>query len=128
MLLHDVADAAGPLPFWSGSHDVEQLVGRSRVHQRDEPTFVGDAERVETEQIATTGEKRTGNAWPAFEERSFEAFRSYYEYVAKGVFKIEYTLRLNNAGEFAMPPTRAEATRGKGSAISTLGGVVDAYA
>ena len=60
-------------------------------------------------QIATTGERRAGNAWPAFEERSFEAFRSYYEYVAEGVTKIEYTVRLNNAGEFALPPTRAEA-------------------
>ena len=60
-------------------------------------------------QIATTRERRAGNAWPAFEERSFEAFRSYYEYVAEGVTKIEYTVRLNNAGEFALPPTRAEA-------------------
>lgn len=60
-------------------------------------------------QIATQGEKRSGWAWPAFEERSFEAFRSYYEYVPKGSFKIEYTLRLNNVGEFSLPPTRVEA-------------------
>lgn len=60
-------------------------------------------------QIATTGEKRSGPGWPAFEERSFEAFRSYYEYLPKGVVKMEYTVRLNNVGEFAMPPTRVEA-------------------
>ncbi|MDF1485972.1 MG2 domain-containing protein [Ramlibacter sp. H39-3-26] len=61
-------------------------------------------------QIATSGEKAAGGAgWPAFEERSFEAFRSYYEYLPKGVVKIEYTLRLNNVGEFALPPTRVEA-------------------
>ncbi|MES2936446.1 MAG: MG2 domain-containing protein [Pseudomonadota bacterium] len=61
-------------------------------------------------QIATQGEKRsTGSAWPAFEERSFEAFRGYYEYVPKGSFKLEYTMRLNNVGEFALPPTRVEA-------------------
>ncbi|HET6828308.1 MAG TPA: alpha-2-macroglobulin family protein, partial [Ramlibacter sp.] len=60
-------------------------------------------------QIATQGEKRAGWAWPAFEERSFEAFRSYYEYVPKGSFKLEYTLRLNNVGDFALPPTRVEA-------------------
>ncbi|MBC7604657.1 MAG: alpha-2-macroglobulin, partial [Ramlibacter sp.] len=60
-------------------------------------------------QIATQGEKKSGASWPAFEERSFEAFRSYYRYVPKGVFKIEYTLRLNNAGDFSLPPTRVEA-------------------
>ncbi|MDB5892855.1 MAG: alpha-2-macroglobulin, partial [Rhodoferax sp.] len=60
-------------------------------------------------QIATSGEKKTGAGWPAFEERSFEAFRSYYEYVPKGVLKLEYTVRLNNVGQFAMPPSRVEA-------------------
>lgn len=61
-------------------------------------------------QIATSGQKSpTGNAWPAFEERSFEAYRSYYEYVPKGVFKMEYTVRLNNVGEFSLPPSRVEA-------------------
>lgn len=60
-------------------------------------------------QIATQGEKRSGTGWPAFEERSFEAFRSYYEYLPKGVVKMEYTVRLNNVGEFALPPSRVEA-------------------
>jgi len=60
-------------------------------------------------QIATSGEKKTGAGWPAFEERSFEAFRSYYEYLPKGVVKMEYTVRLNNVGDFALPPSRVEA-------------------
>jgi alpha-2-macroglobulin len=60
-------------------------------------------------QIATSGEKKTGAGWSAFEERSFEAFRSYYEYLPKGVVKVEYTVRLNNVGDFAMPPSRVEA-------------------
>jgi uncharacterized protein YfaS (alpha-2-macroglobulin family) len=60
-------------------------------------------------QIATQGEKREGWAWPAFEERSFEAFRSYYEVLPKGVVKMQYTVRLNNVGDFALPPTRVEA-------------------
>ncbi|VTU17861.1 hypothetical protein RA8CHR_01609 [Variovorax sp. RA8] len=59
--------------------------------------------------IATQGEKRSGPGSPAFEERSFEAFRSYYEYLPKGVVKMEYTVRLNNVGEFALPPSRVEA-------------------
>lgn len=60
-------------------------------------------------QIATQGEKRSGPGWLAFEERSFEAFRSYYGYLPKGLTRVEYTVRLNNEGEFAMPPTRVEA-------------------
>ncbi len=60
-------------------------------------------------QIATQGEKKSGNGSPAFEERSFESFRSYYEYLPKGVVKMEYTVRLNNVGDFALPPSRVEA-------------------
>ncbi len=60
-------------------------------------------------EIATKGEKKSGSGWPAFEERSFEAFRSYYEYLPKGVVKMEYTVRLNNVGNFALPPSRVEA-------------------
>jgi hypothetical protein len=59
--------------------------------------------------IATRGEKKEGSAWAAYEERSFEAFRSYFEYLPRGRHVIEYTLRLNNPGRFALPPTRVEA-------------------
>jgi uncharacterized protein YfaS (alpha-2-macroglobulin family) len=60
-------------------------------------------------EIATKSEKNTGRAWPVSEERSFEAYRAYYEFVPKGTWSLEYTLRLNNAGEFQLPPTRVEA-------------------
>ena len=59
--------------------------------------------------IATNAEKRSGNAWPAYKERAFEAYRSYYEYLPRGKHVIEYTLRLNNPGRFALPPSRVEA-------------------
>jgi hypothetical protein len=60
-------------------------------------------------EIATQGEKNQGAGWAAFEERSFEAFRSYYQYLPKGVVKMEYTVRLNNVGAFSLPPSRVEA-------------------
>ena len=60
-------------------------------------------------EIATKGEKKSGSGYAAFEERSFEAFRSYYEYLPKGVVKMQYTVRLNNVGDFALPPSRVEA-------------------
>lgn len=59
--------------------------------------------------IATLGEKLGRTTLPVFEERSFEAFRAYYDYLPRGTAKIEYTLRLNNAGSFQLPPSRVEA-------------------
>jgi uncharacterized protein YfaS (alpha-2-macroglobulin family) len=59
--------------------------------------------------IATRTERREGSAWAAYEERSFEAFRTYYEFMPRGRHVVEYTVRLNNAGRFGLPPTRVEA-------------------
>ena len=56
--------------------------------------------------ILARGEK---NPRASFIERSFEAFRAYYEYVGRGRWTAEYTLRLNNSGRFMLPPTRVEA-------------------
>ncbi|HEV7802333.1 MAG TPA: alpha-2-macroglobulin family protein, partial [Burkholderiales bacterium] len=57
----------------------------------------------------TQGEKREGWAWPTFIERTQEAYRAYYQFVPKGKFKVEYTVRLNNPGRFDLPATRIEA-------------------
>ena len=54
-------------------------------------------------------ERRSGTGWLAYEERSFEVFRSYYEYLPKGRVSVQYTVRLNNAGRLNLPPTRVEA-------------------
>ena len=59
--------------------------------------------------LATGDEQSGGRGWLAFVERSFEAYRAYYEHLPKGKTVIEYTVRLNNAGHFNLPPTRAEA-------------------
>jgi hypothetical protein len=60
-------------------------------------------------QLLTQGEEWKGNVWPAFEERSAEAFRAYYELVPKGRFVVEHTVRLNQSGRFQLPTTRVEA-------------------
>jgi hypothetical protein len=63
--------------------------------------------------LAKQGEKSDGDGWwcpcRAFTERSFEAYRDYFEYVPKGPFRIEYTMRLDQDGRFELPPTRVEA-------------------
>ncbi len=70
--------------------------------------ILGDGDGRDS-RIATAGEKQTGQAWPAYIERSFDNYRAYYAFLPKGRSSIDYTLRLNNAGEFALPATRAEA-------------------
>lgn len=59
--------------------------------------------------IATKGETRQGAGWAAFEERGFESYKAYYDFIPKGVIKLEYTLRLNNVGDFSLPASRVEA-------------------
>ncbi|GAB5099777.1 alpha-2-macroglobulin family protein [Caballeronia sp. HLA56] len=60
-------------------------------------------------EAATSGEKPDRGSWPAFVERGFEGYRAYYDYLPKGKLQVEYTMRLNNAGSFGLPPTRVEA-------------------
>ena len=59
--------------------------------------------------LARLGEGSRGRSWPTFQERTFDSFRSYYSFVPKGSWTLEYTLRLNNPGQFSLPPTRVEA-------------------
>jgi uncharacterized protein YfaS (alpha-2-macroglobulin family) len=60
-------------------------------------------------ELLSAGERRGGDAWPAYEERRFDAFRSYWRLVPKGTLAVEYTLRFDAAGRFLIPPTRVEA-------------------
>ena len=60
-------------------------------------------------QMAVQGEERQARARPALEERAFDGFHAYYEFVPKGSLIVEYTMRLNQSGRFNLPPTRVEA-------------------
>ena len=62
-------------------------------------------------EIATQGENRATSWWrtPAFVERGQDSYRAYWSYLGQGATSVEYTLRLNNAGSFALPPSRVEA-------------------
>jgi len=48
-------------------------------------------------------------AWPAWQERLFDSYRAYYEWLPRGRHTAEYTLRLNSDGAFNLPPSRVEA-------------------
>ncbi len=47
--------------------------------------------------------------YSSYEERAFDAYRVYYEYLPEGEFLLEYTIRLNQEGKFLLPQTRIEA-------------------
>lgn len=57
----------------------------------------------------TGGENSEGRAWLAYEERRQDAYRAYYQFVPKGAWTVEYTVRLNNPGRFMLPATHVEA-------------------
>jgi uncharacterized protein YfaS (alpha-2-macroglobulin family) len=59
-----------------------------------------------------SGGDRGRGAWPAFEERTFQAYRAYFEWLPQGTTVVEYTVRLGQAGVFQLPPSRVEALRG----------------
>jgi uncharacterized protein YfaS (alpha-2-macroglobulin family) len=58
---------------------------------------------------AMLAEGERNRSQPVFSERSFDAYRAYYDYVPKGKFITEYTVRFNNEGNFRLPSTRVEA-------------------
>ncbi|WP_296217851.1 alpha-2-macroglobulin [uncultured Sphingomonas sp.] len=46
---------------------------------------------------------------PAYVERGREAWRAYFAWVPRGRFQVSYSLRLNGAGRFNLPPSWVEA-------------------
>lgn len=59
--------------------------------------------------IATRGERSDADTQPTFDQRGARDYVAFYRYLPKGRVTLEYTVRLNNAGRFALPGTRAEA-------------------
>lgn len=47
--------------------------------------------------------------WATYAEFGADAYRAYYERIYKGEWHASYTLRLNQSGDFVLPPTRVEA-------------------
>jgi alpha-2-macroglobulin len=71
--------------------------------------ILGDGDGRDSSIATQDEDTRSRRLWPTFVERTFGYFRAYYEVVPKGHFQIDYTVRINNAGEFSLPPTRVEA-------------------
>ena len=59
--------------------------------------------------LASGAQTQTGNARLAYEERRAEAWLGHYEWLPRGTQVVEYTMRLNTAGQLNLPPTRVQA-------------------
>ena len=54
------------------------------------------------------GEAAEG-AWPAYTQSTRGVWQAFFDWMPRGTTVLEYTLRLNTAGRFALPPARVEA-------------------
>jgi uncharacterized protein YfaS (alpha-2-macroglobulin family) len=59
--------------------------------------------------IAATPAARGDTASPVYVERAADAWRAYFDALPRGRHRISYTVRLNTAGRFGLPPARVEA-------------------
>jgi len=70
-------------------------------------TILGRALAHDSAMLSTGSDE--GWLWPTYVEYAADAYRAYYQWVEKGQWAAEYTLRLNQSGAFQLPPTRVEA-------------------
>ncbi len=59
-------------------------------------------------QLLQAGNRGEG-VWPAWVEGGRDAWRAYFDWLPQGHTVIEYTVRINSAGRFTLPPARIEA-------------------
>lgn len=59
--------------------------------------------------LAQRDQQNAGAVWPSYVERAADSYKGYYRWVPRGSWSTEYTVRINNAGEFRFPATRLEA-------------------
>ncbi len=61
-------------------------------------------------QSAMLVEEAEGAGWqPSYVERRKDSWRGYFGWMPAGTHAVEYIVRLNGSGRFALPPTRVEA-------------------
>jgi uncharacterized protein YfaS (alpha-2-macroglobulin family) len=69
-------------------------------------TIIGDLGGQSSMLGQVTG---TDGVQPSYVERGNDGWRGYFAWVPAGKFTVAYTLRLNGAGRFNLPPSRVEA-------------------
>ena len=87
-------------PLVPGASVMSGLGGQSQLLENAGAAFASDAARSGND----------GNSgWPSYTESRQGSWRAYFEWLPRGTTVVEYTVRINTAGTFAMPPSRVEA-------------------
>lgn len=71
--------------------------------------ILGDGDGRDSHNASRDEDLSGRRLWPTFVERTFGTCRAYYEVVPRGHFRIDYTVRINNAGTFSLLTTCVEA-------------------
>ncbi len=100
----DVGWVALDDPIPAGSTLLGRALGRDSSTAASQPdTGSGEYEG------GYEGDYESGWSWPTYAEFGADSYRAYFERIYKGGGEISYTLRLNQSGDFRLPPTRVEA-------------------
>ncbi len=89
---------ADPLP--PGASVMSGLGGQSQLLDNAGAAFASDAADSTADQ---------GSGWPSYTESRQGSWRAFFEWLPRGTTVVEYTVRINTAGQFALPPARVEA-------------------
>ena len=92
-------------PIPAGATIVGDLGGQSKLLRQGEQSSGGSFGAL----IGGKAYEVDVGAQPAYVERGRDAWRGYFSWVPAGRFVTTYTMRLNTAGRFSLPPSRVEA-------------------
>ena len=59
--------------------------------------------------VDDSGRSRWSSSWPAFDEKRFDSYRVFYDYLHGGKTTVSYTIRISQSGTMKLPATRVEA-------------------
>ena len=71
-------------------------------------TILGDM-GGQSQMLQSGGQASADGTQPSYIERGRDAWRGYFAWLPRGTTTVSYTLRLNGAGRFSLPPSRVEA-------------------
>ncbi|MDQ8038092.1 MAG: hypothetical protein REI12_11775, partial [Pedobacter sp.] len=108
----DVGWVALDDPIPAGSTLLGRALGRDSSTAAGQPD-VGNGETSNSGEYegeyGYEGGYESGWSWATYAEFGADSYRAYFERIYKGDGEITYTLRLNQSGDFRLPPTLVEA-------------------
>ena len=93
-------------PLLPGATVISGLGGQSQLLEGAAVQAGDDAAGAAAAAMTSDG---LSAGWATYTESSRGSWRAYFDWLPRGTTVIEYTMRINTAGTFALPPSRVEA-------------------